>query len=113
MGDSFPVNEMLIPGNREAAQARAAAWVNCFREASMLAAANGMRLTRHSDQHYQLRQAFRELRRMGYECHRYRHGDNDASVLVERTDGATRAEILRGWNRRGGGGVIVNRGGQS
>ena len=58
----------------------------------------------------QLRQAFRELRRMGYECYYNRHG-NDSSVLVERTDGASEAEILRGWNRRGGGGVIVNQGG--
>lgn len=39
-----------------------------------------------------MRQVLRELRMMGYSCHRYRdadgtHNDNDWSVLVERTDG--------------------------
>lgn len=39
-----------------------------------------------------LRQILRELRAMGYSCHRFRdadgsHDDNDTSVLVERTDG--------------------------
>jgi hypothetical protein len=39
-----------------------------------------------------MRQVVRELRSMGYTCHRFRdadgeHGDNDTSVLIERTDG--------------------------
>lgn len=39
-----------------------------------------------------MRQVVRELRGMGYSCHRIRgrdmdHGDNDTSVLIERTDG--------------------------
>lgn len=42
-------------------------------------------------------EVLRQLRRMGYTCHRYRdadgsHDDNDTSVLVERTDG----EIMDG-----------------
>ena len=51
-----------------------------------------------------LRQVLRELRQMGYTAHRYRnakgnHDDNDASVLVERTDGKSEAEILKEWLR--------------
>lgn len=39
-----------------------------------------------------MRQVVRELRRMGYSCHRRMdkygdHEDNDPSVLIERTDG--------------------------
>ncbi len=46
----------------------------------------------------------RQLRGMGYSAHRRRdpngeHDDNDWSVLVERTDGMTEAEVLRGWRR--------------
>jgi len=38
-----------------------------------------------------LRRALRDLRRLGYSCHRFRdayggHDDNDTSVLVERDD---------------------------
>jgi hypothetical protein len=51
-----------------------------------------------------LLQVLRELRSMGYSCHRRRdahgeHDDNDWSVMVERTDGFTGAEILEGWRR--------------
>jgi len=51
-----------------------------------------------------LRQAMRELRRMGYPCHRRRdsdgsYDDNDWAVLVERTDGMSEAEILKIWER--------------
>lgn len=43
---------------------------------------------------WQLRDALRELRSMGYPCHRFRdadgnHCDNDTFVLVERSDFAT------------------------
>lgn len=54
---------------------------------------------------WQLRQALKHLRRMGYTAHRKRepggtHGDNnDTSVLVERTDGKSEAEILEDWKR--------------
>lgn len=46
----------------------------------------------------------RELRSMGYSAHRVRsengdHEDNDWAVLVERTDGMTEAEVLKGWKR--------------
>lgn len=39
-----------------------------------------------------LLEVLRQLRRMGYSCHRFRdadgsHDDNDLTVLVERTDG--------------------------
>lgn len=52
----------------------------------------------------QLRQAIRELRQMGYPCHRYRdedgdYDDNDWAVLVERTDGLHWKVIRRGWDR--------------
>ena len=52
----------------------------------------------------QLRTALRELRNMGYSCHRYRdqdgdHWDTDTSVLVERTDGKPWREIRKNWNR--------------
>ena len=52
----------------------------------------------------QLRQAMKELRRMGYSVHRYRdqdgtHEDNDPFVLIERTDGKHWKEIRKGWKR--------------
>jgi hypothetical protein len=48
----------------------------------------------------QLLTALRELRSMGYSAHRrHEEGDNDWSVLVERTDGKTPEEILEGWKR--------------
>lgn len=52
----------------------------------------------------ELRQSLRELRRHGYQCHRYRdangtHDDNDFYVLVERTDGMSESEILKQWKR--------------
>ncbi len=51
-----------------------------------------------------LLRVMRELRRMGYSAHRFRdpdggHEDNDASVLVERTDGKAPAEIIEDWKR--------------
>lgn len=53
---------------------------------------------------YQLRQSMRMLRDRHYSCHRYRdadgsHDDNDTSVLIERTDGMSEAEILESWKR--------------
>lgn len=55
----------------------------------------------------QLRQAVRELRRLGYSAHRRRdpsagdeclmYDDNDWSVRIDRTDGKTQAKILKGW----------------
>lgn len=52
----------------------------------------------------QLRQAIRELKRLGYSCHRRRdadgtYDDNDWSVLIERTDGKPWREIRRDWDR--------------
>ncbi len=52
----------------------------------------------------QLRIAMKELRLMGYRCHRFRdedgsHDDNDWTVLIERTDGKHWKEIRRGWRR--------------
>lgn len=52
----------------------------------------------------QLRQALKQLRRLGYSAHRRRdadgsHDDNDWAVLVERTDGRHWKEIRRSWNR--------------
>lgn len=52
----------------------------------------------------QLRQAVRELKRMGYSCHRFRdsdgsHDDNDWAVLIERTDGRHWKEIRKSWRR--------------
>lgn len=49
-----------------------------------------------------VRQILRELRWMGYEGHRRRdhngeHTDNDPSILVERTNGRSEAEILQSW----------------
>lgn len=46
----------------------------------------------------------RRLRRLGYSAHRIRndegdHYDNDTSVLVERTDGISRVEVLEAWKR--------------
>lgn len=51
-----------------------------------------------------LLRAMRKLRRLGYSAHRYRDSDgthehNDWSVLVERTDGMSRDEILKNWQR--------------
>lgn len=50
-----------------------------------------------------LRQALRELRRMGYAADRKRDSngdyDSDPAVLVERTDGKPEAEILKEWER--------------
>lgn len=54
-----------------------------------------------------LRRHLKELRKMGYTCHRVRHkcgdawshDDNDPLVLVERTDGLPLAEILERWQR--------------
>ncbi len=52
----------------------------------------------------QLRVAMKELREMGYSCHRYRaadgtYDDNDWCVLIERTDGMHWKEIRKSWNR--------------
>ena len=52
----------------------------------------------------QLRTALKELRKIGYACHRLRssdgiHDDNDWRVLVERTDSKSVLEIMRGWKR--------------
>lgn len=52
----------------------------------------------------QLRQAVRELKGMGYSCHRIRdedgeHDDNDSNVLIERTDGKDPKQILKDWER--------------
>ncbi len=52
----------------------------------------------------ELRQAVRELRACGYSVHRKRaldgsYDDNDASVLIERTDGKSEADILESWWR--------------
>ena len=46
----------------------------------------------------------RELRTMGYSCHRFRdadggHEDNDWSVLIERTDGKPEEKIREEWRR--------------
>jgi hypothetical protein len=53
---------------------------------------------------FELRQSMRMLRDCGYSCHRYRdaggsYDDNDTSVMVERTDGKSEAEIREGWKR--------------
>ena len=51
----------------------------------------------------ELRQAIRDLRRLGYEAHRKRasdsHDDNDSSVLIERTDGRYWKDIMKSWRR--------------
>lgn len=52
----------------------------------------------------QLRQAIRDLRRLGYSAHRFRDSDgnydhNDWSVLIERTDGQCWKAIMRQWKR--------------
>lgn len=51
----------------------------------------------------QLVTAMRELRQLGYTCHRKRsdgdYDDNDPSVIIERTDGKCWKDIRRGWNR--------------
>lgn len=46
---------------------------------------------------HELRQAMRELVAMGYSCHRYKDGDSDPCVFIERTDGKSEAEIMKGW----------------
>ena len=51
-----------------------------------------------------LRVALKELKAMGYSCHRRRaddgsYEDNDTSVLIERTDGMSAFEIRRNWRR--------------
>lgn len=48
--------------------------------------------------------AVRQLRSMGYSCHRFRdsdgdYDDNDWTVLIERTDGTHWKQIRRSWNR--------------
>ena len=52
----------------------------------------------------QLRDRVRELRRNGYSCHRVRdaegnYDNNDWTVLIERTDGMTIAEVRKSWIR--------------
>lgn len=51
----------------------------------------------------ELRSALKELRLQGYQAHRVRCRDgsyySDSSVLVERTDGLTPAEVLESWKR--------------
>jgi hypothetical protein len=52
-----------------------------------------------------MRQVLRELRGIGYDAHRIRGADgnydcNDASVLVERTDGMSESEVLASWDRK-------------
>jgi hypothetical protein len=53
----------------------------------------------------QLVGSMRMLQETGmYTCHRYGNGtqdmrDSDTSVLIERTDGKSEAEILRDWER--------------
>jgi hypothetical protein len=52
----------------------------------------------------QLRQAVRELKRMGYGSYRLRgpdgsHDTNDPAVLIERTDGKCWKNIMREWKR--------------
>ncbi len=53
-----------------------------------------------------LRRVLKRLRELGYSAHRKAAGLGDKSracndwcVLVERTDGKTKAEILEGWKR--------------
>lgn len=53
---------------------------------------------------WQLKDAMRLLRSIGYSVHRYRdedggHEDNDVMVLIERTDGMSEAKILESWQR--------------
>ena len=53
---------------------------------------------------HELRQSMRMLVNCGYSVHRRRdsygsYDDNDTSVLIERTDGMTEAQIRRGWER--------------
>lgn len=52
----------------------------------------------------QLRQAVRDLRKLGYSAHRFRdsdgdYDDNDWTVLIERTDGRCWKEIRKDWKR--------------
>lgn len=51
-----------------------------------------------------LRTAMRELRAIGYSCHRRRdadggHDENDWCVLIERTDGMGEYYIREAWRR--------------
>ncbi len=53
---------------------------------------------------HELRRSLKALRECGYTVHRLRaadgsHDDNDAMVLVERTNGKSIAEIMEGWKR--------------
>ena len=49
--------------------------------------------------------SMRMLQDRGYPCHRYGNSstddirDSDWSVLIERTDGKSESEILKGWER--------------
>ncbi len=52
----------------------------------------------------QLRQAVRDLKRLGYEAYRVRdadgaHDTNDPAVLIKRTDGKCWKDIMREWKR--------------
>lgn len=52
----------------------------------------------------QLKQAIRDLRRLGYSAHRRRdsdgtYDDNDGDVIIERTDEKHWKEVMRGWRR--------------
>lgn len=54
---------------------------------------------------WQVKRVLRRLKEMGYSCHRYRDAgcdevlDSDAYVLVQRTDGWSRREILNSGKR--------------
>ena len=53
---------------------------------------------------WQLRQRMRDLQECGYSCHRFRdpegtHYDNDTSVLIEATNGRTKAKVIKDWKR--------------
>jgi hypothetical protein len=52
----------------------------------------------------QLVLVMRHLRKCGYTCHRYGNTrtddrDSDTAVVIERTDGKPRKDILEGWKR--------------
>ena len=53
---------------------------------------------------WELRVAIRQLRSMGYTCHRRRdidgsYDDNDTNVIVDRTDDMTVEEVIKSWER--------------
>lgn len=53
---------------------------------------------------HELRRTMKELREMGYSVHRFgntRDSDreNDTSVLIEKTTGMSRGEVLESWKR--------------